>query len=245
MMLIDSDFFGEAFLRYLAYTALFIVIVLIGIPIKKWIRKQQLKKYPSLPELLQIKAYVRTLFDQNKNYTEILEALKSKYSFPNFILQGFIIDVENEEKADLADAKQVIKSNFNIVFPKNWKIKPLDPSLDMHRFFTIEGSYSAIIVFTLLENELELLPSLKEIHRTLSKQYSDYTIGASINKWGSQSGEGNLFTATIYNNTLSGKVFRCVNEAYGFYISVVAMNDDLHNVEEGFKLIEDNFNYLG
>lgn len=244
MMYMASDFFGEVFLRYLAYTVLFFIVMLIAIPIKNLIRKYQLKKYPSLPELHKIKGDVRSLLAQNKNYTEILEVLKEKYSFPKFMMEGFIIDVDNEEKALVLNPKQVYKSNFNILFPENWKVKPLDQSLDQNQFFTIEGSYSGIIVFTLLENDLDFLPSLKEIHHSLSKQYSNYKVGASISKWGDYTGEGNLFVAAILNNEMSGKVFRYQNKDYGFYISLGAMNDDYHNVEEGFKLIEDNFKYL-
>ncbi len=244
MRLILGDAFEESVLRFLVYFALFFVIFLVALPLKNYFRKQKLKKHPGASALRAIKQDIRALLQNDCDYKTILSELKSKYSYPKFMLEGFIIDVENEEKTVLENPKEIVRPNFRIRYPINWRIKQLDQDFDKEKYFTIEGSCSGIVIFGFVGDALQEFPSLKEINYTFSRQYQNFKIGASITGWGGFTGTGNLFTATVLNNQLSGKVFRYNGAADGFFMFLAAMDDDYDNVKDGFKMIEESFEKL-
>jgi hypothetical protein len=172
------------------------------------------------------------------DYNAIINELKTQFLYSKNIIRGIIIDVENEAKAILDNPKSAVKSGYSFKYPKNWKISPLDEDLDEDKFFTIEGSYSGIMMFSIFDGKLDDFPSLSEINEDIGNEYKDFQIKDKVNSWGEFKGEGNKFHAISMNNPCLGNIFRYTNNTHAFYVAYLSMEDDYNNVREGFQLIE-------
>jgi len=224
------------------YIFTIIIALFIGRPIYRYYQRTKLKKHPNQPLLEEIKGEIRVLKQNGKDYNTIISSIKSDYHYPKFMIRGFIIDVENEEKSIVEKPKSTVKSNFRFNYPQNWKIKSLGNDLDIDKYFSIEGSSSGILTFCFFDEfAIEEFPNLQELNKVIGKQYKNYQKKELFSQWGTFIGSGNLFVANHLNLTFSGKIFLYKSSNYGFYLMQGSLDNDYINVSDGFKMIEESF----
>lgn len=229
----------ELFSSFLLFSAIAVVAIIIGRLILVARRHLNKSNQPTPIERQAFLAQLALLQREGKSFTERLDFLQTR-GLRRDVAEGLITDSERKQKADINSPKGAKHLVYSFQYPGNWKITPLDNSLDKERFFCIESLCSAMVTISLLDGVNTSPSNVEEAFKDATKKL-DSVVPVPITSWGTFIGEGKAYQAKVHKLPAFGKFFRWRSGDRAFSIITICLEEDREDAEAGLALVESSF----
>ena len=156
----------------------------------------------------------------------------------------FLEDLASEEEpADVDHPKKIVREGFRLEYPGNWQIDTADADYDPDHLFSIDSPGSVFVMFIMIDLPTDPSDNVEEQVGQFSKLIA-HPVKSPFQRWGVFSGEGVLLKGRILGMKAGVRIFSHSAEDKSFIVVHQYFDEDLTDVEPGFKLIERTFQLI-
>jgi hypothetical protein len=155
--------------------------------------------------------------------------------------KAFLADLfEEEQMADVNHPQKIVRDQFQLQYPSNWKIDVESEDYDPDQMFSINSPGSAFVMFAIGSGAIKPEDSLQAQIRPFEKQLNA-TITGRFEKYGRFTGKGAILQWKSMGIGMNVKLFSFHQNSLNVMITQQCPEEDLKQVQPGLKLIESSF----
>jgi hypothetical protein len=148
---------------------------------------------------------------------------------------------EPRQAADIEQKQEIVRSEFRLSFPGNWKVNTASENYDPDHVFTIHAPGSGHVTIIVFHPPIAATTAVNAQVRAMQKLLSHSTQTA-FSRWGAYEGKGvSLKGNSLGIQPVEVRIFSHAGPERTFVAVEYIPDRDLSDVQPGFNLVESTF----
>ncbi|MFT5525627.1 MAG: hypothetical protein ACI9G1_000560 [Pirellulaceae bacterium] len=148
--------------------------------------------------------------------------------------------VSLERPAEIDDPKSVERPKFHLSYPGNWEVADDEEDYDPDTHFSIDSPGDAFTMFMIGEGEIDPVDTVQQQVLAFRRIMPNLTT-ENFGEFGQYSAAAAKMKGRMFGIPTTVWAYSFQHEGHAFIVTEQCADEDLQNVEPGFKLIRESF----